>query len=171
MKKIILLLVPIFLLISCSSPEPEISFQIAKKFTNVRLDRIKRHANDKDAVVTKLKHLYIISSTTGKILIHSTVLGDVLSSKERIIPKALDSAGARTFPIEINKRLYYTTEIPNEDGSYGESDSYIYWWDITDTKHVHYITDGQIIHISERALKQKAVIEMDPVLPKKKKKK
>lgn len=170
MKRIILLLVPIFLLISCSSPEPEASFKIVKKFSNVKLDRIQRHANDENALVTEIRHLYIISSTTGKVLIHSTVLGDVLSSKEGLLPKNLDSAGARTFPIKINGNLYYTTEIPNESGSYGES-NYIYWWDITDTKHVHYVTDGQIIHITGKALKQKAVIEMDPVLPKKKKKK
>ena len=45
-----------------------------------------------------------------------------------------------------------------EDGTYGASIEYIYWFDQKDVYHQHYISGGQILHISDQPLEVKDVI-------------
>lgn len=106
-----------------------------------------------------VKHLYIISPYSGQVLLYSTVQGKVTSSGKRLTPTTVSSmageyindtyAGAR---IDIGGRAHRTTEVLQDDGTYGSSADYLYWWDTRDTYHQHFITGGQIIHVSEQPI-------------------
>lgn len=57
------------------------------------------------------------------------------------------------FSVQINKQAYYTGEVLQNDGTYGDSSPYIYWWDARGVYHQHFMTDGQIVHLSEQPLR------------------
>lgn len=120
--------------------------------------------NVKDRLVQDNKpgateYLYVISPDSGQILIYSTVRGKVTSSGKRLSPYTVaardgkNSSGELTgIPIEISGRTLRTGEVLQDDGTYGSSVPYIYWWDVRGVYHQHFFTDGQIIHISDQPL-------------------
>ncbi|KKQ32070.1 MAG: hypothetical protein US49_C0018G0003 [candidate division TM6 bacterium GW2011_GWF2_37_49] len=107
-----------------------------------------------------IKHLYIISPYSGQVLIYSTVKGKVTSSKKRLTPNRIVGTADSTygFAFDVNGLTYYTDEILGEDGTVGESEPYIYWWDARGIYHQHFVTDGQIIHVSNQPQAVKGVI-------------
>lgn len=105
-----------------------------------------------------IKHLYVISAYSGQVLIYSTVKGKVTSSGKRLLPPDIDSDLDNLTYIEgENGTKYYTDQMPGEDGTYGTSVEYIYWWDSKGVYHQHYIQGGQIMHISSEPLSVKSV--------------
>ena len=52
----------------------------------------------------------------------------------------------------------YRPELLGDDGTYGSSAEYIYWWDSKGVYHQHYLSGGQIVHISDQPLAVKSVI-------------
>jgi hypothetical protein len=60
--------------------------------------------------------------------------------------------------VNINGQTKYTSEVLQDDGSYGSSCEYIYWFDVADRQHCHFFTGGQIIHVSDQPLAIKNVI-------------
>jgi hypothetical protein len=108
-----------------------------------------------------IKHLYIISPYSGQVLIYSTVRGKVTSSGKRLTPTSVISgynSGYYGMCVNIGGSGYYTSEVLQDDGSYGNSGEYIYWWDVRGVYHQHYITAGQIIHISDQPVAVKGII-------------
>jgi hypothetical protein len=106
-----------------------------------------------------VKHLYVISPETGQVLIYSTVKGKVTSSGKRLSPKTINNAGAQYgFKVPIGRDTYYTNEVLEDDGTYGSSVEYIYWWDTAGRYHQHFFTGGQILHISDYPITVKSVI-------------
>ena len=112
-----------------------------------------------------VKHLYVISAMSGQVLIYSTVKGKVTSSGKRITPTtvaASDGANVGSshygIPINIGGRKHYTSEVLQDDGSYGSSIEYLYWWDQRDRYHQHYVTGGQILHVSDAPLAVKSIV-------------
>jgi hypothetical protein len=119
-------------------------------------ERIRR-----DNLPGSIKHLYVISAYSGQIIIYSTVRGKVTSASKRLTPSTAENRGGgytSGFPISIGNWTGSTTEILGDDGTYGPSDPYIYWYDTRDVYHQHYITGGQIIHISDQPLAVKSII-------------
>lgn len=116
-----------------------------------------------------LKHLYIISAMSGDVLLYSTVRGKVTSSGKRLTPyavAALDgqyvSQGHEGIPVNIGGQGKYTSEVLQDDGTYGSSIDYIYWWDSKGVYHQHYITGGQIVHVSSAPMRVgKVIINVD----------
>lgn len=96
-----------------------------------------------------IKHLYVISSYSGEVLIYSTVKGKVTSSGKRISPTQQVYSG--------DYERWYNPDMIQDDGTYGSSVEYIYWWDSKGIFHQHYPTGGQIIHISNQPLAVKSV--------------
>lgn len=112
-----------------------------------------------DNQVGAVKHLYVISAYSGQVLIYSTVKGKVTSSGKRLTPDEIfggDGGNYFTFPVGGNN--FYTTQILGEDGTYGRSIEYLYWWDTKGVGHQHYVSGGQILHISTQPLAVKGVI-------------
>ncbi len=102
-------------------------------------------------------YLYIISPRTGKVLMYSGVDGKVTSSGKRLAPrtvaaidnKSLSSSGEHSgIATVVGGYTRHTSEVLQDDGTYGDSVPYIYWWDTNGVYHQHFFTDGQVIHVS-----------------------
>jgi len=176
MKYFITLFLATFLFIGCqmSEPVPPKSTSGVKKksvkvktqadgFTveqsNIR-DRLKE-----DSKPGSIKHLYIISPYSGQVLLYSTVKGKVTSSGKRLSPyevSAIDGelvdSQFRGFSIDFNGKKRNTGEVLQDDGTYGGSNPYIYWWDSKGIYHQHFFTGGQIIHISNQPITTKNIV-------------
>ena len=107
-----------------------------------------------DNEVGSIKHLYIISPYSGQVVMYSTVRGKVTSSGKRLTPNSMSS----TVPVRIGGTTEYTHEVLQDDGTYGSSVPYIYWWDTRGIYHQHFFTGGQIIHISDQPIRVDSVI-------------
>jgi hypothetical protein len=55
-------------------------------------------------------------------------------------------------------RDYETAEVLQDDGTYGSSGDYLFWWDTQGRYHQHYLTGGQIVHISGEPMPVKSAI-------------
>lgn len=114
-----------------------------------------------DSMPGAVKHLYVQSAYTGDVLLYSTVRGKVTSSSKRLSPTTVyagaletNSGPVRKFgiPTSINGSEHHTTEVLQDDGTYGSSTEYLYWWDAQGRYHQHYPNGGQIIHITNEPL-------------------
>lgn len=103
-----------------------------------------------------IKHLYVISAFSGQVLLYSTVKGKVTSGGKRLTPTTIssyrESASTNYFRVHIGDADYETTEVLQDDGTYGTSGDYLYWWDTRGVYHQHYVQGGQIVHISSEPL-------------------
>jgi hypothetical protein len=112
-----------------------------------------------------IKHLYIISPYSGQTILYSTVDGKVTSSGKRLQPKTVIGDGWRGNTangddnwVNIGDKSFLTNEVIQDDGTFGDSDPYIYWWDVRGVYHQHFMTGGQIIHVSDVPMNVKGVI-------------
>jgi hypothetical protein len=108
-----------------------------------------------------IKHLYVISAYSGQTIIYSTVKGKVTSGGKRLTPTTVQvgdgNAAHRYYGFEVfgNRE---TSEVLQDDGSYGSSMDYLFWWDTKGVYHQHYVSGGQILHISDQPLAVKHVM-------------
>lgn len=108
-----------------------------------------------------IKHLYVISAYSGQVLIYSTVRGKVTSSGKRLTPTLVNGSANCTacgFGVQFGGYTMYTPEVLQDDGSYGTSMEYLYWWDTKGVYHQHYVQGGQIVHISDQPLAVKSIV-------------
>lgn len=110
-----------------------------------------------------IKHLYVISAYSGQTIIYSTVKGKVTSSGKRLSPKTVNGApdgygGTDSNRIKISGRDFTTDEVIQDDGTYGNSIPYVFWWDVQGRYHQHYVSGGQILHVSDQPIAVKNVI-------------
>ena len=108
-----------------------------------------------------IKHLYVISAYSGQVIIYSTVRGKVTSGGKRLTPTTVTGAGqygGDYFAVEIGREERRTAEVLQDDGTYGHSMDYLYWWDTKGVYHQHYVGGGQIVHISNQPLAVKGII-------------
>jgi len=122
---------------------------------NVR-DRLKM-----DNKPGSIKHLYIISAYSGQVIIYSTVRGKVTSSGKRLAPLTVAAATCgdytRGIGVNIGGSSYVTGEVIQDDGTYGSSVEYVYWWDSAGRYHQQYLAGGMILHISDQPIAVKNV--------------
>lgn len=119
---------------------------------------------DMDNQPGAIKHLYVISAYSGQVLIYSTVRGKVTSSGKRLTPDRVD--GTTNFTFDINGTSFFTNQVLGEDGTYGPSIEYLYWWDAKGVYHQHYVTGGQILHVSDQPLAVKGIVINMEISPK-----
>lgn len=107
-----------------------------------------------------IKHLYVISAYSGQVLIYSTVREKPTSSSKRVTPTSASDCNTcgGAFTVDIGGDRVYTTEVLQDDGTYGSSIDYLYWWDVNGVYHQHYVSGGQIIHVSNQPLAVKSVV-------------
>lgn len=122
------------------------------------LERIKR-----DNLPGSVKHLYVISAYSGQVILYSTVMGKVTSGNKRLNPSTVSgnsSSVGNGFVVNFPNatHTYYTQEVLGDDGTYGSSGEYIYWFDAKGVYHQHYGSGGQIIHVSDQPLAVKNII-------------
>ena len=109
-----------------------------------------------DNKIGSVKHLYIISAYSGQFILYSTVRGKVTSSGKRLAPFEVNQYNG--FDFDIGSSSYETNEVLQDDGSYGSSNDYIFWWDSKGIFHQHFISGGQIVHVSSEPLNVKDII-------------
>ena len=109
-----------------------------------------------DNKIGSIKHLYIISAYSGQCLIYSTVKGKVTSSGKRLTPSTLNGGGEWYSSYQTTS-VGKTPEVLGDDGTYGSSMEYVYWWDTKGIYHQHYIQGGQIVHVSDQPMPIKSV--------------
>lgn len=110
-----------------------------------------------------IKHLYVISAYSGQVLIYSTVRGKVTSGGKRLTPTSVvvGSQGEYKrpgFSMNFGGTEMATNEVLQDDGAYGHSMDYLYWWDTKGVFHQHYVSGGQIVHVSNQPLSVKSII-------------
>jgi len=111
-----------------------------------------------------MKHLYIISPMSGQVILYSSVSGKVTSSGKRLTPKTVASGRYGDGPswgygmyVDIAGEGQRTSEVIQDDGTYGDSVEYLYWFDTRGVYHQHYVV-GCEIHISDQPIPVKNVI-------------
>lgn len=112
-----------------------------------------------------IKHLYLISAYSGQVILYSTVQGKVTSGGKRLTPNTVAatdgqyvSNGMNGMTVDIGGITRQTGEVLQDDGTYGSSVEYLYWWDTKGVYHQHYVSGGQIVHISSQPIAVKSVI-------------
>ncbi len=117
-----------------------------------------------DNIPGAIKHLYVISAYSGQVLIYSTVRGKVTSGGKRLTPTTVSAIAGQYneqgsfVPINVAGENYRTSELLEDDGTYGHSMDYLYWWDTKGIYHQHYVSGGQIVHISNQPLAVKEIV-------------
>lgn len=114
-----------------------------------------------DNEVGSIKHLYVISAYSGQTIIYSTVRGKVTSSGKRLSPTSIvvGASGEYRRPgFAAGEDKMVTDEVVQDDGTYGSSIPYLYWWDTKGVYHQHYVSGGQIIHVSNEPVSVKGVV-------------
>jgi hypothetical protein len=101
-----------------------------------------------------VKFAYVGAAFTGEIIYQSTVDGKVVSSGKRLSPKTISySRGTSNgFPIEIGGATHYTNEILSDDGTYGSSIPYLFWFDVDNTYFQQYVTGGTFLTVTDRPI-------------------
>lgn len=120
-----------------------------------------------------IKHLYVISAYSGQVLIYSTVQGKVTSSGKRLSPYSVVAGPSDKitdrwdgFNVNIHGESRPTSEVLQDDGTYGSSTPYLYWWDAQGKYHQHYVSGGQILHISDQPIAvNEIIINMELLAP------
>lgn len=111
-----------------------------------------------------VKHLYVIAPESGQCILYSTVQGKVTSSGKRLSPSSVSPG----FTVKFGDRDLTTNEVLSDDGTYGSSDPYIFWWDVRGVYHQHFMTGGQIVHVSSEPVRFKSImvnLEQDTAAP------
>lgn len=108
-----------------------------------------KHRLELENQLGSLKHLYIISAYSGDVILYSTVKGKVTSSGKRLTPSKLSSQ-VYGHKFTINGEMRSTQEVLGEDGTFGSSFEYIYWWDQRGVYHQHAPSGGTFLHISDQ---------------------
>ncbi len=116
----------------------------------------------KDNELGAIKHLYVFSAFSGQAIMYSPVKGKVTSGGKSLSPKKIDGMNGNTSirpVINVGGTDYYVSELPNEDGTYGSGSSdYIFWFTPDGRFHQHWLSGGQIVHVSDEPMSVKSVI-------------
>lgn len=120
----------------------------------------------RDNVPGSVKHFYVLSPKTGAVILYSTVQGKVTSGGKRLTPRTSinkydcgkDCTYYEGMRVLIRGEIQITTEMMQDDGTFGNSVPYLYWFDTNGRYHQHFFTEGQVIAILDQPLVGKRVI-------------
>jgi hypothetical protein len=104
-----------------------------------------------------MKFIYFISPFTGDVISFCSVKGKVTSSGKRLKPKDQPNE----FKANEYGSGYFLTEQMGDDGAYGSSSEYIYWWDVKGV--YHQVSPGACMwHISDQPIRvKKTTLRLD----------
>lgn len=102
---------------------------------------------ERDNKPGSVKHLYVFSNFSANVMLYSTVSGKVTSSGKRLTSPVHLADGDRG-----EWRGHFVMPRIQDDGTYGSSIPYLYWFDTKDVYHQLYITGGQTMIVREQPL-------------------
>jgi len=166
MKRILVLIVSLsFIVVGCnetSAKRGPVSDSGVRKVSasvktgpsgmTVEQENVKRRVEE-DNKPGAIKHLYLISAYSGQVIFYSTVDGKVTSSGKRLTSEVHFEKGDTG-----EWQGDFVMPRIQDDGTYGSSIPYIFWWDTKGVYHQHYISGGQIVHVSDQPISVKSVI-------------
>ncbi len=174
MKNLIVLILALFLTacdVPASQPQSDSGVKKATAAVQTGSDGLTtEQRNVRDRLVTdnkpgSIKHLYVISAYSGQVVMYSTVRGKVTSSGKRLSPVTVAATDGqyvdsshRGISVSIGGSTKNTGEVLQDDGTYGSSVEYLYWWDTAGRYHQHYVSGGQILHVSDQPIATKSII-------------
>lgn len=118
-----------------------------------------------DNKVGAIKFLYLLNPTTSECILFSPVQGKVTSGGKRLIPKTVSesqSSGTSSFEAGIGTRVdvrgerCWTQEVMNDDGTYGSSGEYLYWF-TPDGRYFQVFVGTSTVLISDRPIRVKKI--------------
>ncbi len=155
-------------LVSCHSNEQQVSDSGVTKATvivptdangNTAEQSNLMERNIRDNKAGSIKHLYVVSSFTGDVLQYSTVRGKVTSGGKRLSPRTVNAGSTDTYGqanyVQIGKLSLTTPELMDENGTYGDSGNYLFWFDAQGNYQQYYPSGGTYLQISDRPLRVK----------------
>jgi hypothetical protein len=103
-----------------------------------------------DNKVDALKFVYVIGSN-GQVCMNYQILGKVTSSGKRLTPRTVAAYGSGGYEqsgisVTIAGRNYQTTEVIEDDGTYGDSMPYYYMW-TTAGNYIQVIPTGMFLTV------------------------
>lgn len=112
-----------------------------------------------------VKHLYVFSSASGQCLFYSTVKGKVTSSGKRLSPGTVAVGAFAESPyrkwsgidVTIGGKEHMTSEVLQDDGTYGGSIEYLFWFDVNGRYSQLYPSAGTTIFVSNEPVSLKSV--------------
>jgi len=172
MKSILIVIFSFAFLVACDDRAPVSESSSGAKRVTVKIPKgpdgttiEQRNVADRLLLDNKpgsIKHLYVISAYSGQAIIYSTVKGKVTSSGKRLTPNSVIGhdglVGTNANYVRVGNRKHTTHEVMQDDGTYGSSVHYLFWWDAQGRYHQHYVSGGQILHISDQPLAIKGVV-------------
>lgn len=156
---ITLILIPLLCLTSCLEEQKSASgvgrakaeVQLQANGLTVEQENVQKRIQMEN-MPGSVKHLYLLSAYSGEVVLYSTVKGKVTSSGKRLTPTSVDTDGVSGLPINLNGVTKWTAEVLQDDGTYGSSIEYLYWWDQNGIYHQQYVTGGIILHIADQPM-------------------
>ena len=105
-----------------------------------------------------IKHLYVISPFSGQCILYSTVKGKVTSSGKRLSPTNVTVVGTGNgYLTGYDFQGHTTGEVLQDDGTYGSSGDYLYWWDVRGIYHQLYGVGSSTIIITDQPIPLKSI--------------
>jgi hypothetical protein len=96
------------------------------------------------------------------VILYSTVKGKVTSGGKRLTPTSVLASdpyqgATHGINVPIGGNSYLTSEVLQDDGTYGASGDYIYWWDVRGSYRQLFLTGGEIVMLSDQPLPVKSI--------------
>ena len=168
MKKYLIAVAAALSLSACFDPTPPVSASGVQKVdavVKVQSDgmtieqaNVKRRLEIENQPAS-IKHLYVLSAYSGEVILYSTVKGKVTSSGKRLTPSTINGSFSVKFPginpnadSPVMKDWTTTNEVLGDDGTYGSSAEYLYWFDQAGNYHQQYVTGGMILHVANQPM-------------------
>lgn len=110
-----------------------------------------------------IKHLYLLSPYNGRQIFYSTIKGKVTSSSKRLTPTKVNwklnpnNIGNTGIPVNIANEWCVTDEVIQDDGTYGSSSEYLYFWDEKDQYFQLYV-GGLTVIVSDKPTRFQDVV-------------
>lgn len=183
MRKMLWLVVGVISMIGCVPNEesPVSSSGVSQKTAKITTDTEgytveQRNIMNRLAIDNKpgsVKHLYLVSPFNGRQIFYATVKGKVTSSGKRLTPKSVnwrrnglytdndtkESYGISNdgIAVSINDRWCVTNELIQDDGVYGDSSEYIYFWN-ENGQYIQLYVGGLAVVISDQPVSFQDVV-------------
>jgi hypothetical protein len=158
----------LFVIAGCPQSQPPTSISGAKQAKTTITTNSAGHTVEQENIIDRikmdntpgsLKHLYVFSTYSGQCLLYSPVRGKVTSSGKRLSPSNVRALRDELpFSVNIGGQTFYTNELLGDDGVYGSSIEYLFWFTPDGVYHQHYLGGGQIVHVSNEPVAVKNVM-------------
>ena len=116
-----------------------------------------------DNKVGSIKYLYLLNPTTSECILFSPVKGKVTSGGKRLLPREVACGEGEYWGSEYNGTRVgihgswrRTGEVLNDDGTYGSSGDYLYWF-TPDDRYFQIYVGASTVLISDRPIRVKKI--------------